>query len=49
MAAAYNYGFGIDRSPGVVNWCHTMSRFRWDGEEAYGAMELGMMVDRVKF
>ena len=49
VAAAYNYGFGIDRSPGVVNWCHTMSRFRWDGEEAYGAMELGMMVDRVKF
>jgi hypothetical protein len=41
MAAAYKYGMGIDRRPGIVNWCHTMSRFRWDGEETCGMMELG--------
>lgn len=49
IAAAYNYGLGIDRTPGIVNWCHTMSHFRWEGEEAFGMMELGMMVDRVNF
>lgn len=48
IATAYNYGFGVDRTSGIANWCHTMSRFRWDGEEVYGMMELGMLGDRVK-
>ena len=47
VAAAYNYGFGLDRTPGIVNWCHTMTRFEWDGEETYGMMELGMITDRL--
>lgn len=47
LHAAYNYGFGVDRSPGALDFCHMMVRYRWDGEEAVGMMELGMIVERI--
>ena len=48
LHAAYNYGIGVDRSPGALDFCHTMVRFRWDGEESVGMMELGMLIDWIK-
>lgn len=48
LSAAYNYGIGIDHTPGTYGVCHTMSRFRWNGEETTGLMELGTFVDRLK-
>lgn len=48
LKAAYNYGIGIDRNPGALDFCHMMTRFRWDGEETVGMVELGMLVERLQ-
>ena len=47
LQAAYNYGIGVDRTPGALDFCHMMVRYRWDGEETVGLMELGMIVERI--
>lgn len=48
LKAAYNYGIGVDRTAGAIDFCHMMCRYRWDGEETVGLMELGMAVERLK-
>ena len=48
LQVAYNYGIGVDRTPGALDFCHAMVLWRWNGEETVGMMELGMVIDKVK-
>ena len=47
LQCAFNYGIGVDRAPGAIDFAHMMCRYHWDDEETVGLLEQGMEIERL--